>query len=433
MKRLVAFAMALCMALFTGCTGLNVTKNVEELLSPPKLTQEQTAVVNALEEAEGGTIQLKYPNVGNSSSPLLLADLNADGKEEAVVFYVAPQKGKNARVAILEQQKDGYKVAFEEEGISAEIDSAAIAHFYEGNGRQLVVGYRSASLAQNYLYVYNCVDDQGNLAFQKEEEQPYTRFLVCDMTGDGLDDLVTASTPSELSGGTRISLFGGQSGALAQLSTFDLSERITGCQSLQISTGQPNNTLVIDCTLGVASTGSLALYYASGKLRAYQTLAGEDFLQKTARSSALLQSMDVDEDGVVEIPVLVGTFPGAGNGSRFLRVDWYDTFASTEKADFSGIVDLEYGYFLRLPEDIVDTAAVSYEDGQRNWGLVDTATNQELFDVLMLAKGEKLTGNDDKEYEQLAVSAGYRVYLRIAKLPQGTDKGVLLSGFINLK
>lgn len=435
MKRLTGMFLCLCLccSLFTGCDFFSASQNVEELLTPPKLTQEQAAVVNALEEVEGGSIQLKYPDVGTGSSPLLLADLDADGKQEAVVFYVAPQKGKNARIALLKETSKGYEVAFEAEGTSPEVEGAAVASFYSGRGLQLVVGYQNPSLSENYMMIYNCTDGSGGLALEKMGEQSYARFLVCDMTGDGLDDLVFASSPAELDGRMRLTLLSGQSGQLQQLSTLTLGEKITGCQSLLISTGSPHNTLVADCDLGVASTCSIAVYYASGKLREYQMLGGSDFIQRTTRSNALLQSMDLDEDGAVELPSLSGPFPGAANANRFLQVEWYDPFYSVVQPKLYGLVDMEYGYFLRLPEALRGSCMVSYKEKERGWSLIDPATGRLLFDVVMLGKGEKLTGADERDYEQVAASAGYRIFIRIGQLPDGLDKGTLLAGFINLK
>ena len=142
---LIAFVL-----LFSSCSFLGNTQNVEELLAPPKITQAQAEIVRALEEHEGGNIHLQAPVNGDNIFPIFMEDINGDGVQEAIVFYVAPQKGANVRLAILEQTSSGYVVVGEEEGVSPEIESFTLASFYTGNNRQLVVGYQNLNLNEHY-------------------------------------------------------------------------------------------------------------------------------------------------------------------------------------------------------------------------------------------------------------------------------------------
>ena len=68
-------------ALFAGCTsGLSV----EELLTAPALTSDQSSVIAAIEASSDEKAVLKYPTSGERRAPVQFVDLDADGSSEAV-------------------------------------------------------------------------------------------------------------------------------------------------------------------------------------------------------------------------------------------------------------------------------------------------------------------------------------------------------------
>ena len=69
----------------SGCTGMSFT--VDGLLNAPKLTEEQGEIHEALTAAVGGSITLKYPRNGDNRSAFVIADLDGEQGEEALVFY----------------------------------------------------------------------------------------------------------------------------------------------------------------------------------------------------------------------------------------------------------------------------------------------------------------------------------------------------------
>ena len=78
---LLALLLAFCL---TGCSfGINV----DTMLTPPKLSAQQEQIYQALKDAVRSEIRLKYPRRGSYLSAFILADIDGDAAEEAIVFY----------------------------------------------------------------------------------------------------------------------------------------------------------------------------------------------------------------------------------------------------------------------------------------------------------------------------------------------------------
>ena len=173
--------------LLTGCS-LTSTPSVEELLRAPQLSGQHSQVQKALDSYLGESAQLKYPTSGQGLSPFVFGDLDGDGVEDAAVLYTSTAKGQNVHVAILEQTDSGWTVTQEQEGLSTEVDSVSLASLQEGSSaQQLVVGYASPQ-GDQYLAVYAYQDSTLSCVLQ----EAYSRYLVADITGRGVD-LYTAS------------------------------------------------------------------------------------------------------------------------------------------------------------------------------------------------------------------------------------------------
>lgn len=129
-----------CCALLCACDSLVAGGNVEELLRAPRPSERQNAVQTALNAYLGESLQLKYPRGGGEPDPVIFADLDGDGSEEAAVLYTAPSKGQNVHLAVLERGEEGWDVAYEVMGLSTEVAEVELVELFEGSV-QLCVGY----------------------------------------------------------------------------------------------------------------------------------------------------------------------------------------------------------------------------------------------------------------------------------------------------
>ena len=68
-------------------SGCSISINIDTMLTPPKLSGEQEQIYQALQEAAGADIRLRYPKSGSYLSAFIVADIDNDAGEEAIVFY----------------------------------------------------------------------------------------------------------------------------------------------------------------------------------------------------------------------------------------------------------------------------------------------------------------------------------------------------------
>ena len=84
-KRWLSGILAL-MLVFSGCTYGG--GNVDGLLRPPRLSDEQNDIWLALKkDSQGDSIKLVYPQRGENRSAILLTNLDDEPGDEAVVFF----------------------------------------------------------------------------------------------------------------------------------------------------------------------------------------------------------------------------------------------------------------------------------------------------------------------------------------------------------
>ena len=138
-------AALLCCVLLCSCDGivLGGKKCGRSFCARARPSERQSAVQTALNAYLGETLQLKYPRGGAEPDPVIFADLDGDGAEEAAVLYTAESKGQNVHLSVLEQDgSGGWSIAYEVMGLSTEVAEVELAEVF-GGSTQLVVGMQT--------------------------------------------------------------------------------------------------------------------------------------------------------------------------------------------------------------------------------------------------------------------------------------------------
>ena len=152
--RLRLTAALLVLLLLTSCSGVSL--RVDELLSPPRLTAEQSAIYDAIETAVGtDSFKLKYPRRGDYLSACVLTDLDRDGTDEAIAFYELTVNGVTSAWMSILVQKDGiWKSRQELPGEGAEIDFIDFAPVDRADHNNIIVGWIVAGQESMLCKVY---------------------------------------------------------------------------------------------------------------------------------------------------------------------------------------------------------------------------------------------------------------------------------------
>lgn len=457
MKARIIGVVLILMLLLSGCSGL--PGNVDELLSPPRLTLQQSRITDLLDEHVGSAVRLKYPRRGEFLSPFVSSDLDGDGVNEIVVFYSDEATSRNVHLAVFALQKDEYVLTAEGEGLGTEIEAISISDLYGNGSPSLIVGYTSTNLSDKYLAIYNYKDQ----LLQKLYDQSYSEYVLADFTGSDTSDLVVLS-PATQPGPIEASLLTVQNGTLATIYSVTLDVRLQSCVALSSTpAGDGTNALVLDGTLAGGAYATEVLRCENKKFVSYSFELGADIVNLTKRDDPLLKSRDADSDGVVESPVVLGTVKDGSGSPRWLWVSYYDftsiesfenNFVQTTKfprtivsalpntlpkptpapspsatpaptatpepsnEKLFGVVDLAYGCFVPLPTGWKNNVALR-SLANDDWCIVKKGDEDNKLLIMQMVEPEgsladnALVYGKKEEYKQVGASSGSRIYARI--------------------
>ena len=125
-KLLLAAAALWAAVTLSSCTGFSVV--TEDLMDPPKLTAEQTAINNALKQSViSSTIRLKYPKTGDYRSSFVFHDIDGDDEQEAIAFY-SVESSDYTRVSLLDQKEGQWVAVYELPGASEDVEFISFAN-----------------------------------------------------------------------------------------------------------------------------------------------------------------------------------------------------------------------------------------------------------------------------------------------------------------
>ncbi|MEG1744449.1 MAG: hypothetical protein RR215_02585, partial [Ruthenibacterium sp.] len=312
--------------LLCGCTAGNpfTGGTIEELLRAPQPTQQLSAVQKAMNSYLGESMQLKYPRGGGEMSPILFADLDGDGADEAVALYMAESKGQNVHLAVMENIDAGWEVVYELEGLSTEVASVQLANLVTG-GTQLIVGYANATLTDKYLTVYDYHSDTVTRLF----EQAYVYYLTADIDHNAQSDLVVAASGVE-AGAMTLQWLAEQTGMLTTVQTLALDERFVSCQQLY--------AVDSDGVYGLIAEGTFASGWAADEVFRLQPegkfarwpQSDVDVPQTSLRSLTGLTASVLNTGGVLRVPTNITAVTTLSYSRRFYFVTWRDYLGERE-------------------------------------------------------------------------------------------------------
>ena len=359
-------------AFFTVMVGVD---SPEQAITTPKQSGEGVAIEKAFRKAVGTNgIQLQYPTEGDYKSAFVTKNLDDDEEEEALVFYSNDTADTNVHIRVLDKQDGKWTSISDIKGYGNKIDSIS---FDDLNGDSIPELVTSWSLYDSNSSRILTV--QSSTASSKEPlttiaNQSYSYMGLADMDNDGVDEILVIwnETKDKLQK-TYASLLKMENETITQLgdnAKLDANAAVYSSFKVQHTGNQP--VAFIDAMKADNSMITEVLSYnrSSGRLEAPFTANPSITNTKTLRTPAI-PSMDIDGDGVIEIPVPYGnaiqdssvpqTVVGTGTETpendeeRLFLTSWYNvtspfTGAMSEKsyafvnADYKRMIKVTNGY-----------------------------------------------------------------------------------------
>lgn len=334
-------AAAMCASL-CSC-GLD--SSIDNLLSPPMMSEEQQEIYSALTKAAGEDISLVYPRSGAYRSAFVFMDMDTDGEDEAVVFYSGiNSKDSNVRVNILDKDEGEWRSVYDHAGAGTTVEQVFFTDLGGRGNIRMAIGYGYMTPTEKTLKLYSL----GDGILSTEYTGTYYKTLTLDLDRDGGEDIAVVNCNNE-NHTASLSLVTDRGNGAECVSTADMSSATVDLQNV-ISGYIGNDTpaVFIDGLLGSGNLSTEIIYCVNGELRNPAMIDGSELSSRTVRSQGLY-SKDIDGDGIVEIPEKEA-FPGYRDRQDTQYItNWnvFENYSVVKK--YSSLTDPYQGYAFMLP------------------------------------------------------------------------------------
>lgn len=304
--------------LLTGCA---FSSNIDNLMSPPKLSVEQEQIYSALTNATGTSISLKYPKSGKYLSAFIIEDIDGDGENEAVVFYeknnIALEEN-TLRINILDRSDGKWRSVCDTPAKGAEIEKVIISELGSNPRTNLIIGSSLINRSEKNVSIYSYVD--GNI--EETFSESYSFIDVTDLDKDEENEFLLLSGAS--SGGTATAeVYKLNEKGIYYKYSCKLSGSFTEFDSLNYGKIDEDKTgLYIDAVLGNGLIQTDIIYMDdTGLNKVFSTSEQSRFTVRPAGCS----SFDIDGDGILEIPVqtIASGYENVSESEQMKFTEWY--------------------------------------------------------------------------------------------------------------
>lgn len=375
-------ALLLSLLLLSACNGVQL--GVNELLEPPRLTTQQSAIYDAVELAVGtNTFKLRYPRRGDNLSACVLDDLDKDGRDEAIVFYELTVNGLTSSWMSILTENDGvWKSRYQLPGEGGEIDFVSFAPIENAERNNIIVGWTIAGKDNLVCKVYSYSNESAETRY----EGSYNEILIDDVDGNGLAEMILCT--KNLTKSAVMSLIKYRSGRIVRTSEVKMPTAMTDYAKLsygKLTTGL--NAVFADIYLG-SDEMTTRIAVVDDQKSIIEALSNEDIgiYESFDRATPTLTCADVNGDGLIDIPVS-SPLPGYSTTDE-REVVYLTEYMSILEGELQcvqrSVVNFAAGYQLKLPDGWKDTVTVRRQSDTGEWRFMLFDKSLEHSDVELL-------------------------------------------------
>ena len=386
--------------LLAACAAPKLTLDPEELYALPELPARYTALNQQLSTIQESGAEYAAPVSGSNIQPVQMVDLDGDGREEALAFFRQSDGEKPLKIYVFTTQGDSYVQTAVIEGSGLAVYSIAYSDM-NGDGRmEIIVGWR-VSMELQALTVY-ALDAGGARELVRTD---YVKYAAADLNGDGMRELTVFRANQDGVGAADCYIW--KNGALV----LGFTSRVSMTMAELSQQGK--------VTVGTLRSGETALF-VTGVADGTRAITDVLLLRGGELANAVLSSttgvsgessrfrslypMDINNDGVTEVPRTVPLYGEEAETDAAQRVDWlsFDAMGTASRV-LSTYHAMEEGWYLQLPEGWPESIWVS-----RSASADETAVTfyRDGVGVQPYAPVLRITALSGSNRERLAVRTG---------------------------
>ncbi len=295
---------------FSGCVPVQLS--MENLIKTPQLSKDFSELTEVFEEMVGNNVVFKYPKFGDYKSPFVMNDIDDDGEEEVIVFYLDKSNGK-IKMDIFDKDKINKKWSriFSDVGLGKDVKKILISKALDQKNKHVIVNWMGINNEDSALTVYGYDGGQIKRVYSKDY---LSDIFVFDINNDGKDEVVILDRTLRITPNAGILKRLTSSGEFAKTSYVRLKPGPDRCEKITMGKLTKDvNALFLDAKNQDVDYVETALYTEiivatkNGQLvnLSFDSRVGEDVNQKMVSQSVRLDRIfcrDVDNDSIIEIP-----------------------------------------------------------------------------------------------------------------------------------
>ena len=355
-NRILPVLAVLACLILSGCA----MRTVEQMYCPPRRSEEYSSLQSAIDEAMTG-LEYAAPVSGDNQQTVQRADLNADGKDEYLVFARGNSE-KPLHILVFRMGEDGEYVLSED--ISCNGSSFEQVEYVELDGKpgmDLLVGRQLGGQALRIASVYSFADGQSEQIFNTI----YARVVTCDLDGNGKKELmVIRYGESELDSAVAV-LYAWRNGVMERSREAVLSGKAEHIKRITLSTLQSGEPAVYVASAVNDSAIVTDVFAVRNKVFSNISLASDTGTSVQTLRNYYIYSEDLDGDGVLELPRLLTmkSTSSQENREKQYLIRWYAlNLQGREQDKYYTFHNYDGGWYLTLDSAWISRIAME-QDG----------------------------------------------------------------------
>lgn len=412
-RTLTVFFCVLFAVLMTGCSN----KGVDELYMLPQQSEGFLNLQNKINEIIDNGAVYAAPTSGANRQSVQLYDVNGDGKDEVLAFFMKANEEKPLKIYVFDQTDGNYETATVIEGEGTSIDSITYSDLTGDGIPEIIVGWKISAELQ-MLSVYS----MDNLEQESLLTKSYSRYVIGDMTGDHADDLIILlyNTAEQ---GEAVSLFTFDASGQAQMYSDSISPGISRIDNITLGVLRNDySALYIESTYpedGQDKTITDIFTFVEGKLK--NITADEDGISRNTLTvypvswTTAIGLNDINYDGVLEIPDPVILQKPEESSSGFYVIRWSNfNKLGHKKQVMATYHNYSDSWYVEIPDDWIRRLSIRRVDevaGEREIVFSFIEDNQSVdFMIIYTFTGENKADRAEAEGRTVLYSDNDKIF-----------------------
>src|SRR5690606_24128328 len=281
-------------------TGCSFYEPNTSLMSQPKLPGTKAELKESLSKYIPNNADLLTPINSEKNNPIMLVDLDGDGKEEAIVFYQSNVKTELAKGIILKNNNGWEKVASIDGGGAVLVD-LQFTDITNDNRKEIIAGFTySEESTERGLLIYDIFSEETPKLLLDES---YSHFLVDNFDEKEAQELILIKFDKGKF--NTLLLYGQEKDTFVVRDRLELDPYINGYYNLisgKVSTTK--NGIMLDASIGAHSATTYIIVVEENRLQNMYSQIAEKPLNDTFKIAAV-KSEDINFDGILEYGTLI--------------------------------------------------------------------------------------------------------------------------------